>query len=273
MTDNVLSAARVLDLVELIAASGDGVLLREATTRLNAPKSSTLMLLRTLVNRGYAYRDPLSDRYLLTDQYRAGAFGWVTDPYARLIAAARPVMERLSQELGESMTFGVFDTPGYAKVITQVVADVEVRYSANVSRPIPLYCTAIGRVLVSRRPRAEWRDLIGHGPFPAVTRHTVTDDEEVLRIVARVHEEGHAIVMEEFALGGTGVAAPVLDENGHVLGALNMGCVTNRFDEKRRQVVAAVMAAAGDLGQQLRVRGGAAEADAGPGSSPARSFR
>src|SRR5688572_11148373 len=124
MTENVLSAARVLDLVELIAASEDGVLLREATTRLNAQKSSTLMLLRTLVNRGYARRDPVSDRYLLTDQYRSGAFGWVIDPHARLVAAARPMMEALSLELGESMTFGVCDTAGYARVLTQVVADV-----------------------------------------------------------------------------------------------------------------------------------------------------
>jgi DNA-binding IclR family transcriptional regulator len=80
----------------------------------------------------------------------------------------------------------------------------------------------------------------------------VTDAEEVLRIIDRARGDGHAIVMEEFALGGTGVAAPVLDAEGHALGALNMGCVTNRFEEKRERVVAAVMAAAGALGQQLR---------------------
>lgn len=252
MPDNVLSAARVLDLVELIAASQDGVLLREATARLKAPKSSTLMLLRTLVNRGYARRDPLSDRYMLTDHYRSGAFGWVVDPYARLVATARPVMDALSQELGESMTFGVCDRAGYARVLTQVVADVEVRYTANISRPIPLYCTAIGRVLVSRRPEAEWRGLIGQGPFPAITRHTVIDPDEILRIIDRARDDGHAIVMEEFALGGTGVAAPVLDADGQALGALNMGCVTNRFDEKRERVVAAVIAGARSLGEQLR---------------------
>jgi len=257
MTDNVLSAARVLDLVELIAASEEGVLLREAAARLNAPKSSTLMLLRTLVNRGYARRDAVSDRYLLTDQHRSGAFGWAADPYARLVAVARPVMEGLSQELGESMTFGVRDTAGHARLLTQVVADVEVRYTANTSRPIPLYCTAIGRVIVSRRPRSEWRGLIGEGPFPAITRHTVTDADEILRIIDRVREEGHAIVMEEFALGGTGVAAPVLGADGHALGALNMGCVTNRFEEKRDRVVAAVMAAAETLGHQLRIGGAA----------------
>jgi DNA-binding IclR family transcriptional regulator len=213
------------------------------------------MLLRTLVNRGYARRDPLSDRYSLTDQYRSGAFGWVVDPYARRVATARPVMEALSQELGESMTFGVCDRAGYARVLTQVVADVEVRYTANTSRPIPLYCTAIGRVLVSRRPRSEWRELIGQGPFPAITRHTVIDPDEILRIIDRTRDDGHAIVMEEFALGGTGVAAPVLDAEGQALGALNMGCVTNRFDEKRERVVAAVMAGAATLSQQLRVGG------------------
>lgn len=255
MPDNVLSAARVLDLVELIAASQDGVLLREATARLKAPKSSTLMLLRTLVNRGYARRDPLSDRYSLTDRYRAGAFGWTVDPHARLVAAARPVMDALSQELGESMTFGVCDCTGYARILTQVVADVEVRYTANISRPIPLYCTAIGRVLVSRRPQTEWRELIGQEPLPAVTRHTVVDPEEILRIIARARDDGHAIVMEEFALGGTGVAAPVLDADGQALGALNMGCVTNRFEDKRDRVVAAVMAGARSLGEQLRALG------------------
>lgn len=254
MTENVLSAARVLDLLELVAAADDGVLLREATTRLNAPKSSTLMLLRTLVNRGYVARDAVSDRYRLTEQYRSGSFGWVADPYARLIAAARPIMESLVQALGESMNFGVFDTPGHAKAITQVVADLEVRYAATINRPIPLYCTAIGRVLVSRQPEAEWAGLIGNGPFPALTRHTVTSKTELLKIVGEVRDQGHAVVIEEFALGGTGVAAPVIDSNGRAVAALNMGCVTNRFEEKRERVVNAVMAAAGALSEQLQAR-------------------
>jgi IclR family pca regulon transcriptional regulator len=254
MTDNVLSAARVLDLIELVAAAETGVLLREASSRLNAPKSSTLMLLRTLVNRGYVYRDASSDRYLLTEQYASGAFGWSSDPHARLVAAARPIMESLSQALGESMTFGVFSEPGHAKALTQVVADLEIRYVANITHPIPLYCTAIGRVLVSRQPEADWADLIGEGPFPAPTRHTVTEASRILEIIARVRDQGHAIVTEEFALGGTGVAAPVIGPDGRAIAALNMGCVTNRFEDKRERVVAAVMAGASALSEQLRHR-------------------
>ncbi|MBL8556179.1 MAG: IclR family transcriptional regulator [Phenylobacterium sp.] len=251
MTDNVLSAARVLDLIELIAAASDGVLLREATVRLNAPKSSTLMLLRTLVNRGYVARDPLSDRYALTDTFRAGGYGWHVDPHAALVAAARPIMEELVVALGESTTFGVFHAAGQAKVVAQVVADVEVRYAADTDRPIPFYCTAIGRVLVSGRPESDWSQMIGDGPLPAVTRHTVTDKGAILEILGRVRRQGHAVVVEEFALGGTGVAAPVFDREGRVVAALNAGCVTNRFEDKRDRVIAAVKAAAGAVSEQL----------------------
>jgi IclR family pca regulon transcriptional regulator len=253
MTDNVLSAARVLDLVELIAGRPDGVLLREATTQLNAPKSSTLMLLRTLVNRGYAFRDPVSERYRLSDDYRAGAFGWRADPHARLVSAARPLMEALSAEIGESVTLGAYDRKGAALLLAQVVADVEVRYTATLGRPIPLYCTAIGRVLLSReRPEAR-AILLGDGPFAALTRHTITDRDEILRIVAGARTDGHAIVMEEFALGGTGVAAPILDAHGYALGALNAGCVTSRFEEKRAQVVGAVMAGAESIAARMNL--------------------
>lgn len=259
MTDNVLSAARVLDLIELIAAAPDGVLLREATLQLSAPKSSTLMLLRTLVNRGYVARDPLSDRYTLAERFRTGGFGWSVDRYASLVAAARPIMEELVAALGESTTFGVFHAAGHAKVVAQVVADVEVRYAANTELPIPLYCTAIGRVLVSGRPQADWSPMVGDGPFPAVTRHTVTDKATILEILSRVRGQGYAVVMEEFALGGTGVAAPVFDREGRVVAALNVGCVTNRFEDKRDRVVTAVKAAAGAVSEQLGHRARAAD--------------
>lgn len=255
MTENVLSAARVLDLVELIAGSEDGVLLREATARLNAPKSSTLMLLRTLVNRGYAYRDSVSERYRLSDEYRAGSFGWTPDPHTRLIAVARPVMEEVSAELGESVTLGAYDKQGTAQLLSQVEADVEVRYTAALGRPIPLFCTAIGRVLLSREGEDARATLLGGGPFSALTRHTVTDREEILRIVAQARADGYAIVMEEFALGGTGVAAPILCASGRALGALNIGCVTSRFDDKRERVVAVVKAGAATIAARMGLVG------------------
>ncbi len=252
MTANVPSAARVLELIELIAEADHGVLLREATLRLNVPKSSTLMLLRTLVNRGYVERDPVRDRYALSAQYRTGGFGWKIAPHGRLLAAARPIMEELMVTLGETVILGGFGAQGHARALAQVVVDREVRYATNTERPIPFFCSAIGRVLVSRQPERDWPRLLGDEPLAAMTRHTITDKLELLRIVAQVRDQGYCVVVEEFALGGIGVAAPVLDAEGRAVAALDVGCVTGRFDEKRERVIGAVVKAANALSQALR---------------------
>src|ERR1700753_497482 len=122
MTETVRSAARVLDLVEILATAETGVTLSEATGGLAAPKSSTLMLLRTLVQRGYAYRDATSDRYHLSENFRSGAFRWVADPLSRLAARARPVMDSLSEAIGETTTLGVMGDDAHARLLTKVVA-------------------------------------------------------------------------------------------------------------------------------------------------------
>lgn len=251
MTETVRSAARVLDLVEFLATRAEGVTLSEATGSLSAPKSSTLMLLRTLVQRGYAYRDGSSDRYHLCDDFRTGAFGWVSDPLSRLAGVARPVMEALSEAVGETTTFGIWGEAGHARLLAKVVADLDVRYDTDLTRPIPLYCTAIGRTLLSQRSPADRASLLGQGPFPAVTPYTLTDRRKILALLETVKNDGFAIVMEEFVLGGTGVASPVFDASGATIGALNVGCVTNRFQEKRDLVVAAVRKAAAGMSRTL----------------------
>jgi IclR family pca regulon transcriptional regulator len=251
MTDTVRSAARVLELVEFLAAADAGASLSEATGGLSAPKSSTLMLLRTLVNRGYAYRDADNDRYFLSADFRAGAFGWVADPFARLAAIARPIMEALTEELGETTTLATWGDGSHGRHLTKVVANVDIRYDADVSRPIPLYCTAIGRTLLSSRPQAERGGLLGPGPFAPVTPHTLTDREKILAVVEQVKADGYAIVSEEFALGGTGVATPVLDSAGATVAVLNVGCVTNRFHDKKKEVIAAVRRSAKIVSKSL----------------------
>ncbi|MGH7416932.1 MAG: helix-turn-helix domain-containing protein, partial [Candidatus Rokuibacteriota bacterium] len=47
------AAGRVVDILELVVSTRDGLPLRELSARLEAPKSSLLPLLRTLTARGY----------------------------------------------------------------------------------------------------------------------------------------------------------------------------------------------------------------------------
>ena len=62
LNNSVRSAARALDLLEHLAQREAGTSLSETAAALSLPKSSTLMLLRTLTSRGYVTRDE-ADRY------------------------------------------------------------------------------------------------------------------------------------------------------------------------------------------------------------------
>src|SRR3546814_11594363 len=104
MNDSVRSASRVLDLLELLAGAEDGLSLAEACERLGAPKSSTLMLLRTLAGRGYAVRGD-GDRYRLNETFRSGGFGWGGQA-ARLVAVAEPVLRELADTIGDRKSVG-----------------------------------------------------------------------------------------------------------------------------------------------------------------------
>jgi IclR family pca regulon transcriptional regulator len=251
MNDTVRSAARVLDMVELLSNAPSAMTLSGIAERMSTPKSSTLMLLRTLVARGYAVRTD-NDRYEIAADYRAGAFGWRAGSEANLVTAALPILEQMTAELGESTTLGILAGPGEARLLRKIIADVAIRWDSDTARPIPLYCTAIGRALLSPLPIDEQRRQLEALPRPRVTHGTITKMDDLIGILARVRATGHVIVSEEFALGGTGFAAPILDQDGGVLGAINVACVTSRLADKQDAVIAALMRGKVEIERRLR---------------------
>ncbi len=241
----VRSAARVLDLLEYLAGQPSGASLTQAVAALGMPKSSTLMLLRTLLARGYATRDA-NDRYSLNDVFRAHGFGWGGHRHARLIALAEPVMERLCEAVSETVMIGVIDSDK-VRVLAKVVARQVLSYDADITKPVLFYCSAMGRILTAFSSETERDAMLKASPRKKLTPATVTDMDRLRAIVADVRVEGVAFAEEEWVLGATGIAAPVFDADGAIVAALDVGCVTTRFHIKRRQIIAALKAAAQNL--------------------------
>jgi DNA-binding IclR family transcriptional regulator len=245
MNDSVRSASRVLDLLEFLAGTEDGSSLTQASSSLGLPKSSTLMLLRTLLARGYVTKD-IADRYRLNETFRAHGFGWGGHRFARLIALAEPVMNDLCQEVEETILLGAAEGES-VRILAKVVSAQDIRYDADITKPSPMYCTAMGRLILASFPGLRREQILRQSPREKLTPSTVTDLGELQAIVERAAEDGFAIVEEEFALGGTGVAAPIFNAEGAVAAVINVACVTTRFQEKRDRLLAALLQASAKL--------------------------
>ena len=255
MNDSVRSASRVLDLLELLAGAEDGLSLAEACARLGVPKSSTLMLLRTLAGRGYAVRGE-GERYRLNETFRTGGFGWGGQA-ARLVAVAGPVLRELADTIGETAILATLTDKGMVRLLAKAVTHENIRYDIDLGQELPAYCTAIGRVLLAQMPRearAPYLDRID--PVP-VTPHSLTDRAAIEARIDEAAREGISVVAEEYALGGTGAAVPIRLADGRVVGAVNAGCISPRFVGKEEKIAHALRSAASAIAARLDTRGAA----------------
>jgi len=217
---------RVLDILEWLALRPDPVPLQAVARHFGFPKSSTLALMSTLVERGYVQRD-VQDRYRLRDELRPR---WAAGDLGQLLLAAHGPMQDLRQKTLETVSLGILTPDVEVRVIARLTSDQEVRYEADTSQARPAYCTAMGRVLLAQLPAAALEAYLARAPFPSLTPSTVTRATPLRQIVRQVRQAGLATVLEEFAVGGSGAAVPVFSASGKAVAALNIATVAPRFE-------------------------------------------
>ena len=242
MNDEIKSAARVLDMLELFSARCDGLSLTDVAKGLDLPKSSALGLLRTLSRRGYLVRDD-GDLYRLNDMVRRDGFA----RHGRLLRVGPPLMRDLADTVGETVLLGMAGDRDVVRLIAKEAASRDIRFDIDLPRQVPAYCTAIGRVLLSVKDDDGVRAALSRATLEQQTERTVTDIDRLVELVAEARATGVAIVEDEFALGGTGIACLIPLAPGHAHAALNIGCVSARFPATRGDLISALTQTAGRI--------------------------
>lgn len=251
-TTSVKSAARVLDLLELMAVLPSGLRLTEAARRLGLPKSSTSALFATLVGRGYV--EAGADGYRLAPQFRDGS--WIGGDYARLVKVAKPAMTRLASATGETAFIGIMTSDWGIQYVAKVVSAQPLRYDVDLGTMRPAYCTSIGLIMLASRPEEAVAEYLGTHPIEKVTPHTITDPQTIRSAIEHVRRTGYASLADSNVLGTSGVAAPVRGASGQVIAGLAVIAPSSRFfrqedDESQGTAIRAVIDAAAEISDLL----------------------
>jgi DNA-binding IclR family transcriptional regulator len=255
----VKSAVRVLELLELLARSEHPMTLRAIVSELGYPKSSTYNLLATLMSRAYVVRvEPES--YRIHEAFKNGP-GWTSGRDAQLIATAQPIMDALRDQEGETVFLGVRRRDGRVKVLSKSVSRQAVRFDSELTGSDPAYCTAMGRVLLASWAPHRVDAYLARERLVRITEHTVIDRLQLRKVFEKAGRDGYAISDQEAVPGGSGVAAPVCDNSGEVIAALNIATVSSRFDSCRDRLAAAAIRNAAELSYRLGFKGSHAAAD------------
>ena len=245
-TGDVKSAGRVLDLLELFATSFEPLGVTSVSRSLGIPKSSAQGLLVTLAGRGYLVREGAG--YVLPARLRQG--GWVGGVRARLLEVAKPVLERMAQQSGESAFIGVL-SGNEVKYLAKALSSHEVRYDASLSRTRPVHSTSTGLAILAHSPPDFTDRILGKAKLRAVTPHTITDRATIVAMLDRARRCGYAEVQDANVIGASGVAAPVFGGRGEVLAGLSIGVPTSRYKKIAKRLTEIVVDEAATLSKRM----------------------
>ena len=242
----VKSAARILDLLEYFGSVREPKFLKDIVLALGFPKSSTLMLLRTLEERGYLERG-YDERYVLNPLFLGSDHGWVGGLFMALVRVAKPVMHRLVDDLQETTVLGALTPEMDVRVIFSLSSPLMIRFDVSNTPILPTYCTALGQVMLAYSDDAEIERYIERCTFKPLTENTITDPEIFRKRLRMIRGRGYSTHIEERFPAASGAAVPLFDSNGKVHAALNMATVTTRFRKKRKQIIEALMIAGDEI--------------------------
>jgi DNA-binding IclR family transcriptional regulator len=167
-----------------------------------------------------------------------------------LTRQARPVCEALAAQVGETVNVAVLRS-GEVVNLEQVQGPTTITTVNWVGRLTPPHATSAGKVLLAALPPDELDGFLAE-EVPRFTPGTVTEPAALRQELARAHELGYAITVEELEPGLNAIAAPVRDRTGQVVAAISVSAPAFRLAPERiAEIAPAVVAAGADLSRRL----------------------
>lgn len=240
------SLVKGIMLLEALATLDNEATLARLVELTGIVKPTAHRLLQSLAQLGYVeHRE--GGFYQLTGRLGVVASGFGS---TQLCHQATPILQRLSQQTGETINLGVLRN-GRVAYLVVLESQHALRRVASPGETDPFYCTALGRAIVAHLPRSQQERLLQSTELAAHTTQTVTDRGKLEKILEKVRQDGWAIEIDQNDLGVTCVGGPVFCDD-QVLAAISLSVPTIRTGQDRQQeLIEAVRQAAADLTCQL----------------------
>jgi DNA-binding IclR family transcriptional regulator len=203
---------------------------------------------RTLESMAFLVRDPSTNRYRLGPA--ALAMCYVSDDHSAFVQAARPYLEQLVRDTGESVTLAV-EVDGFPVCVDIMDTTRPFKRRTARGRILGDIATVHGKIFAAFKPVPE-RAVIIAKPRTHLTPSTITDRDLILAELDTIVAEDVAYDVEGAYQGLCSVGAPVRDQFGAVTATIAVVIPTGRFGPHERALyTTAVKAAAASFSAYL----------------------
>jgi IclR family pca regulon transcriptional regulator len=141
---------------------------------------------------------------------------------------AQPLLDALSERTRESASLGTLIDDD-AIIIARSTARRSLSTGLGIGSRLPVYCSAMGRVLLANMTHEEAARRVHGMERPRLTAGTVVDPSLVLELVDRCRVDGYATNDGELEIGVRSMAVPVSDRAGNAVGAMSIAVRAERM--------------------------------------------
>lgn len=217
----------LFDIIEYLHQH-DSAGVTEIAEAVDRSKSTVHGHLTTLERRQYVTKD--EDEYRIG--YRFLNIGGSVISRDGLYRIAKPQLEELADETGESLQLGV-EEHGVGYYIHQSRGQSAVRTDSMIGTKRYLHSTSFGKAILAHLPENRVKTIIDTHGLPAMTENTVTDPERLCAELETIRERGCSFDDSEQIDGIRCVGVPIHMEDGTVQGAISLSGPRKRIHGDR----------------------------------------
>jgi DNA-binding IclR family transcriptional regulator len=168
------------------------VRLTDACKYLGVARSTAHRLLAMLAHHGFVEQEPLTRAYIAGPALVEVGLAVVGSLNVR--EQARPMMEELAAETGETVHLGVLEGD-QVRYVDAVESERALRVVARTGTLVPAHCTSLGKALLGQLTDQQVAELYPASaePFSARTDKSITTQAKLLKEVSRARARGYAV--------------------------------------------------------------------------------
>ncbi len=245
MGQNVQSVDRALGILETLSINPKGLGVGEISERTGLHKSTVHRLLATLIDKGYVKQNTHCNYQLTLKLFELGS---KLVEELDMLEVARPYLSQLMECVNEVVHLVVLE--GNAIVyVDKVEPDKTIRMHSRIGIRRPLYCTAVGKAILSTMEDEEVERIWENSDIKELTEYTITDLDKMKEELENIRNKGYSTDEQENELGVRCIAIPLLDYTKKAWGAISIsGPVERMTDETFEKIQSSLI----PIGNQIK---------------------
>jgi len=126
-----------------------------------------------------------------------------------------------------------------------------IRLYSRIGERIPLYCSGVGKVLLSDLSQESIAEILRGVTWRSYTEKTVTNLDDLMMQIRHVKTVGYAIDNEELTKGVMCIAFPVRDSSSNIIAALSISGLVQNIESNETEIIEELRKASFEISRDL----------------------